>query len=81
MWSCHALTVVGHGPQAAGLQRQARLGAVERLDLRFLVDAQHNRMRRRIDIEADDVSELGHEFVIARQLELAYPVRLQSVRL
>ena len=28
-----ALIVVRHGPQAAGLQRQARLRAVERLDL------------------------------------------------
>jgi hypothetical protein len=38
-----ALIVVGHGPQAPGLLRQARLGAVELLDLRFLVDAQHHR--------------------------------------
>ena len=40
-----ALIVVRHGPQAAGLQRQARLRAVERLDLRFLVDAKHDRVR------------------------------------
>ena len=33
-----ALVVVGHRAEAAGRHRQARLGAVERLDLRFLVD-------------------------------------------
>ena len=74
-----ALVVVGHRPAAARLHRQPRLGAVERLDLRLLVDAEHQRMRRRIDIEADDVAQLGHELGIARQLELAHPVRLQSV--
>jgi len=30
--------VVGHGPGLAGLQRQTGLRAIERLDLRFLVD-------------------------------------------
>ena len=33
-----ALVVVGHGPAFSGLQRQAGLGAVERLDLALLVD-------------------------------------------
>ena len=33
-----ALVVMVHGPKAAFLQRQARLGAVERLDLAFLVN-------------------------------------------
>src|SRR6516225_7592512 len=48
-------------PVTAGFQRQPPLGAVERLDLRFLVDAEHDGMRRRIDIKADDVLELRHE--------------------
>ena len=33
-----AFVVVGHGPGAALLHRQAGLGAIERLDLRLLVD-------------------------------------------
>jgi hypothetical protein len=33
-----ALVAMGHRPAAAGFERQPRLGAVERLDLRFLVD-------------------------------------------
>ena len=74
-----ALIIVGHGAAAAWLQRQARLGAVERLDLPLLVDAEHDRMRRRIDVEADDVAQLGDELGVVRQLELAHPVRLQAV--
>ena len=76
-----ALVVVGHGAAAAGLDRQSGLGAVERLDLALLVDRQHHRMRRRIDIEADDVGQLVGEVRIARALEGADPVRLELVRL
>ena len=36
-----AFVVVRHRPTAAFLQRQARLGAIEGLNLTFLVDAQH----------------------------------------
>ena len=49
------LVVMRHRAGAALLHRQSRLGAVERLDLALLVDRQHDGMRRRIDIEADDV--------------------------
>ena len=53
-----ALVIMGHRPAAAGLQRQAQLGAVERLDLRFLIEAEHDGMRRRVDIEPNDVAQL-----------------------
>jgi len=75
-----ALVVMGEGTATAGLQRQAGLGAIECLDLRFLVDAEHDRVRRRIDIEADDIPQLGHELGVARQLELTDPMGLQAVR-
>ena len=52
---------MGHGAEPARLDRQSGLGAVERLDLRLLVDREHHRMRRRIDVQADDVPELGSE--------------------
>ena len=38
--------------------RQQRLGAIEGLDLRFLVNAEHNCLIGRIEVEADDVSHL-----------------------
>ena len=37
-----ALVVMGHGCAAPLLERQARLGAVERLDLGLLVDTKHH---------------------------------------
>jgi hypothetical protein len=49
------LVVVRHGPAAPGLDRQAGLGAVERLDLALFVNRQHHGVGRRIDIEPDDI--------------------------
>jgi hypothetical protein len=46
-----ALVVVGHGAEPPLLHRQAGLGAVERLDLRFLVHRQHDGVCRRVDVE------------------------------
>ena len=74
-----ALVVVGHGAGAALLHRQARLGAVERLDLALLVDRQHDGMGRRIDIEADDVVELLGEGRVVGQLEGAPAMRREAV--
>jgi len=37
--------------------RQDRSGAVERLDLGFLVDADHDRLFRRVQVQADDVAD------------------------
>jgi dihydroxyacetone kinase len=64
-----ALVVVRHGTGAAGLHRQARLGAVERLDLALLIDREHDGMRRRVDIEANDISELLGELRVLGELE------------
>jgi hypothetical protein len=72
--------IVGHGFEPAGLQRQARLGAVERLDLALFVEAEHDGVRRRIDIQPDDVSQLADKLRVVRQLELAHPMRLKPMR-
>jgi hypothetical protein len=64
------LVVVRHRPAAATLHRQPRLGAVERLDLRFLIDRQHQRVLRRVDIETDDILHLGGKPGVVRQLEV-----------
>ena len=70
-----ALVVMGHGPGAALLHRQAGLGAVERLDLALLIDREDDGMSRRIDIKADDVPELLGKFRVLRQLERPHPMR------
>jgi hypothetical protein len=70
---------MSHRAAAAALERQARLGAVEGLDLAFLIDRQDQGMGGRIDVEADDVADLVGEARIIRQLELPHPVRLQAV--
>ena len=72
--------IVGHGLTASGLDWQTRLAAVEGLDLALFVDREHDGMGRRIDIEADDVDELGSKAGIARVLEGTQPMRLQFVR-
>jgi len=58
-----------HRPAAALLHRQPRLGAVEGLDLALFIDRQHQGLVGRIEVEADDILELGDEVRIARELE------------
>ena len=63
------IQVMGHRPVTAGFQRQPPLGAVERLDLRFLVDREHHRVGRRMHVEADDRD--CQEFRARRAVETA----------
>ena len=72
-----ALVVMGHRRGAALLQGQPGLGAVERLDLRLLVDTEHHSPIRRIEIEADDLSDLLLEHRVVRDLEPLHDMRLQ----
>ena len=74
-----ALVIVGHGAEPALLQRQAGLGAVERLDLALLVERQHDRVGGRVDIEPDHVPELLDEPGVVRELELAHAMRLETM--
>ena len=69
------LVVVGNGAGASLLHRQPRLGAVQRLDLAFLIDRENDGVVGRIDVEADDLFELGRELRIIRQLEPADQMR------
>jgi len=64
-----ALVIVGTRTVAPRLHRQARLGAVERLDLALLVNREADGVGRRIDVEPDDILQLGDELRITRQLE------------
>ncbi|HSB68840.1 MAG TPA: hypothetical protein VLT62_05870 [Candidatus Methylomirabilis sp.] len=44
-----------------GAQRQQGLRPVQRLDPRLLIDAEHQGILRRVQVQADDVEELGLE--------------------
>jgi hypothetical protein len=69
---------MGHGAGTARLHRQTRLGAVERLDLRLLVEREDDGVTRRVDLQADHVFELLGESRVGRQLEAAHPMRRQA---
>ena len=53
-----SLVVVRHPLRLAGLDRQRRLGAIERLDLRLLVNTEHQRAFGRVEVEPDDIDDL-----------------------
>ena len=62
--------IVGHCAATSLLHGQPGLGAVERLDLALFVDRQDDGMGGWVDIETDDVAQLGGELGIVGQLEL-----------
>src|SRR3989304_3306405 len=64
-----AFVVVRHGSATAFLQRKARLGAVQGLDLALLVDAQNQGLVGGIQIEPDDIDELLQEVFVAAEFE------------
>ena len=73
-----ALVVVRQRRTPSTFERQTGLRAVERLDLRLLVAAQHQRMLGRVKIQAHDVLELLDEVRVVGQLEGLDPMRLES---
>src|SRR6516165_7819439 len=60
-------------------ERQARLGPLQRLALRLLIAAQHQRFVRRVEIEADHIPELGLKLFVVGQFEGPRQVRLDVV--
>jgi hypothetical protein len=76
-----ALVIMGHRRALAGLEGQAGLGSIQRLDLAFLVDGQDHGVVGRAHVEADDVFDLGGEGGILGALEGAQPMGLQAMRL
>ena len=70
-----------HRPAAALLQGQARLRTIEGLDLAFLVDREHQRPIRGIEIESDHVVELLDELFVATDLERPNKMGLEAVLL
>jgi len=76
-----ALVVVRHRAAPTRLERKARLGAVESLNLAFFIDRQHNGMGGRIDVEPNHVLERVDEFRITGEFERADTMRLQPMGL
>jgi hypothetical protein len=76
-----ALVVVGDGAGTPALHRQARLRAVQGLDLALLVAAEHQGVLGRVHVQAHHVQQLVLEARIARELEAATQMRLEPVAL
>ena len=66
MWSCHCACSLRHRLSTALLHRQARLRTIERLNLAFLVDAEHDCLVGWIEVEPDNVDYFLSEFVTAQ---------------
>ena len=63
------------------MNRQASLRAIEGLNLAFFIDAQHQRMFGRVQIQPDDVDDFLGKLRIVRDLERLGAMRLQAIRL
>src|SRR6266498_6076190 len=61
--------VMRHSGWKARTDRQDRLGPVQRLNLRLLVDAEHQCLLRRVQIEPDDVGHLPIKLRVRTELE------------
>ena len=70
--------IVGHAFDVAEAHRQQRLAALQGLDLALLVDAQHDGVVGRVQIQADDIANLLDEEGIGGQLEVFLAVRLHA---
>jgi hypothetical protein len=76
-----AHVIMGHADGQLGPHRQRRLGAVKRLNLRLFIHARHQLALRRVQIEPDDIGQLGVELRVATELEAFGSVRLEPILL
>src|SRR5713226_3544115 len=72
-----AETIVGAALDLAWSHRQNRLHAIERLNLRLLVRAQHQSAVRRVEIEPHNIAHLLHQVRIGREFEGFAAMRTQ----
>jgi len=72
------LVVVGHRGRPPILERQIRLRPIERLDLRLLIDAEHDRAIRRINVVAEDFGDFLLEHRVVRDLEPFHDMRPET---
>ena len=75
-----ANVVVGHSFDVSKSHGQHGLGPVEGLNLRLLIDRQHDRVVRRVQIEPHHIPYFFNEERIAGELEVLAPVGLNGKR-
>src|SRR5215469_17950229 len=73
-----AFVVVRHGLTATRLEWESGLGAIQGLDLAFLIHTQHQSVLGRVQIQSDNIFQLFGEFGIVADLETFHTVRLQT---
>ncbi len=71
----------GCGSATALFHWETWLGAIQSLDLGLLVDAEHKRLVRRIEIQPDHIVQLFDEPFIAAQFEGFRQMRLETMLL
>ena len=69
--------LIGPSPGLLRAQRQQRLGSFQSLYPGLFIDAEHQSVLRRIQVQAHDVQKFGFEIGIRAECEGANPVRLQ----
>src|ERR1700720_2281309 len=75
-----ALVIVSLTLNLAGPHRKDRLATAQRLNLTLLIHAQHQRMMRRVHVQADDVSHLVDQQGIVGLLKGLAAMRTQPER-
>ena len=73
--------VVSDSLNISQAHRQQWLSPVQGLDLTLFVDTQYDRILRRAQIEADNVTDFFHKERVGRQLEVPLAMGLQAKRL
>ena len=53
-----ALVIMGRALGHPGQQRQDRRGSIQRLDLALLINTEHDRTLGRVQVQADNVTDL-----------------------
>jgi hypothetical protein len=76
-----ALIVVGGALGRPGQHRTGRRGSIQRLNLAFLIDGQHDRAFGRVEIQAADVVDLLDQLRVGGEPPLLAAVRLQPERM
>jgi hypothetical protein len=69
---------VAHGATRA--EREGRLRALQRLDGRLLIDTEHNRVLRRVEIQPDDIRDLSGKGRVSAHLKGPSQMRPDAVR-
>ena len=69
---------VGPAARFLGAQRQQGLSTVQRLNPGLFVDTQHQRIFRRIQVQADNVQQFGFKIGIRAEGKGANPMGLQT---